>query len=109
MIFHEMDSEKTDVQFMPPLWLVQYPLYRQQTFLEAGNIHDAWRTYSLHSSAPVTARKLLILIYSEPNGAHVFPYQIIFPQNNSAQNCLTQCSTYGYPAAGMENGDECCV
>ena len=47
--------------------------------------------------------------YSEPGANHVFPYQITFPQNNSAQNCLTQCSTYGYPAAGMENGTECCV
>ncbi|KAF8500811.1 copper radical oxidase [Russula emetica] len=44
---------------------------------------------------------------AEPNATHVFPYQIIFLQNNSAQNCLTQCSTFGYPAAGMENGDEC--
>jgi hypothetical protein len=46
---------------------------------------------------------------SEPGANHVFPYQITFPQNNSAQNCLTQCSTFGYPAAGMENGTECCV
>src|ERR1700679_3117637 len=33
----------------------------------------------------------------------------MFPQNNSVQSCLTQCSTFGYPAAGMENGNECCV
>ena len=47
--------------------------------------------------------------YSEPGPRHVFPYRITLPQNNSAQNCLTQCSTFGYPAAGMENGNECCV
>ena len=47
--------------------------------------------------------------FSEPGANHVFPYQITFLQNNSAQNCLTQCSTFGYPAAGMENGTECCV
>ena len=47
--------------------------------------------------------------YSEPGPSHVFPYRITLPQNNSAQNCLTQCSTFGYPAAGMENGNECCV
>jgi hypothetical protein len=56
------------------------------------------------------ARRLLTMIYSDLNAnRRVFPYQIIFANNNSAQNCLTQCSTYGYPAAGMENGDECCV
>jgi hypothetical protein len=56
------------------------------------------------------ARGLLTLVYSEPNATgRVFPYQVTFAQNNSAQNCLTRCSTYGYPAAGMENGDECCV
>ncbi|KAN0105464.1 copper radical oxidase [Russula decolorans] len=44
---------------------------------------------------------------AEPGAVRVFPYQVIFPHNNSAQNCLTQCSTFGYPAAGMEAGDEC--
>ncbi|KAH9991267.1 hypothetical protein BJV77DRAFT_547602 [Russula vinacea] len=44
---------------------------------------------------------------AEPGANHVFPYQIIFPQNNTAENCLSQCSTFGYPAAGMENGNEC--
>jgi hypothetical protein len=57
----------------------------------------------------LTARIPLILIYSEPNATHVFPYQIIFLNNNTAQNCLARCSTFGYPAAGMENGDECCA
>ena len=36
-----------------------------------------------------------------------FPWQIILPQNNSAQNCLSQCSAYGYGRGGMEYGDEC--
>ena len=85
---------------------VQYPRCRQRASLETGSIPYAWRKYSF---APATARMPLILIYSEPNPAHVFPYQIIFPNNNSAQNCLTQCSNFGYPAAGMEYGDECCV
>lgn len=49
------------------------------------------------------------LRFREPGAVRVFPYQVIFPHNNSAQNCLTQCSTFGYPAAGMEVGDECCV
>jgi hypothetical protein len=49
------------------------------------------------------------LRFREPGAVRVFPYQVIFPHNNSAENCLTQCSTFGYPAAGMEAGDECCV
>jgi hypothetical protein len=49
------------------------------------------------------------LDFSEPRVNHVFPYQIAFPQNNAAQNCLTQCSAFGYPAAGMEDGNQCCV
>ncbi|TDL23466.1 copper radical oxidase [Rickenella mellea] len=44
---------------------------------------------------------------AEPGAARVFPYQNILTNNNSATNCLTLCSTYGYPAGGMEFGDEC--
>jgi len=104
--------DKTNFRFITPQapwWFVQYPLCRQPASLEIGSIPDAWRTYSLHSSAPVIARILLILTYSEPNPAHVFPHQIMFPQSNSVQSCLTQCSTFGYPAAGMEHGNECCM
>lgn len=57
----------------------------------------------------VATRWPLTPIHREPGAIRVFPYQVIFPYNNTAQNCLTQCSTFGYPAAGMENGDECCV
>ncbi|KAI0058608.1 copper radical oxidase [Artomyces pyxidatus] len=44
---------------------------------------------------------------AEPGAARVFPYQIINTNNNTAQDCLSQCSAFGYPAAGMEFGDEC--
>ncbi|EIN04521.1 galactose oxidase [Punctularia strigosozonata HHB-11173 SS5] len=37
----------------------------------------------------------------------VFPYQNIWTNNNTVEACLTQCSDFGYPAAGMEFGDEC--
>lgn len=47
--------------------------------------------------------------HREPgNGGRVFPYQIINTNNNSAEACLNQCGAFGYPAAGMEYGDECC-
>jgi hypothetical protein len=36
------------------------------------------------------------------------PWQLILTNNNSASNCLLQCSEFGYNAAGMEYGDECC-
>jgi len=52
---------------------------------------------------------MLTQFHSEPGAVRVFPYQIILPQNNTAQNCLSLCSTYGYPAAGMEFADECCA
>ncbi|MCJ1314408.1 hypothetical protein MMC25_008090 [Agyrium rufum] len=37
----------------------------------------------------------------------IFKYQIILPNNNTATNCLSQCSTFGYGAGGMEYGREC--
>ncbi|KAH8993021.1 copper radical oxidase [Lactarius akahatsu] len=43
---------------------------------------------------------------AEPEPNHVFPYNLTLANNNSAQNCLSQCSAFGYPAAGMEN-DKC--
>ncbi|KAI0315679.1 copper radical oxidase [Amylostereum chailletii] len=44
---------------------------------------------------------------AEPGAARVFPYQIINTNNNTADACLSQCAAFGYPAAGMEFGDEC--
>jgi len=32
------------------------------------------------------------------------PYQIILNTNNSANNCISQCSAFGYNAGGMEYG-----
>ncbi|KAH9896068.1 hypothetical protein C8Q73DRAFT_463729 [Cubamyces lactineus] len=43
----------------------------------------------------------------EPNGARVFPYQLIYTNNNTIEACLNQCAAFGYPAAGAEFGDEC--
>ena len=41
------------------------------------------------------------------NNRRALQYQLILPQTNDAQNCLVQCSTYGYTAGGMEYGEEC--
>jgi hypothetical protein len=35
------------------------------------------------------------------------PYQLILQNNNTANNCLSQCSAFGYNAGGMEYGLEC--
>jgi WSC domain len=45
---------------------------------------------------------------SEPaGGGRVFPYLITNATYNSVEQCLTQCSAYGYPAAGLEYGQQC--
>ncbi|KAF7291129.1 hypothetical protein MIND_01256100 [Mycena indigotica] len=44
----------------------------------------------------------------KPNGeGNVFPWQILLLANNSATNCLSQCSAFGYTAGGMEIGNQC--
>ena len=85
-----------------------YPIPTVQTIDLPGNWQYS-RCLACVYCLPVTTQRLLTLIRSEPGAIRVFPYQVLFPYNNSAQNCLTQCSTFGYPAAGMENGDECCM
>ncbi|KDR73046.1 hypothetical protein GALMADRAFT_142739 [Galerina marginata CBS 339.88] len=37
----------------------------------------------------------------------MFPQQIIWPGNNSALACMNQCAAFGYPASGVEFGQEC--
>ena len=44
---------------------------------------------------------------SEGTNGRVFKYQLILPDTNDAQNCLSQCSKFGFPAGGMEYGQEC--
>lgn len=36
------------------------------------------------------------------------PYQLNLANNNSANNCISQCSAFGYTLGGMEYGDQCC-
>ncbi|KAH9927682.1 copper radical oxidase [Fomitopsis serialis] len=43
----------------------------------------------------------------EPGANRTFPYQNIWTYNNTVDACLNQCAMFGYPAAGMEYGDEC--
>ncbi|KAF9005041.1 copper radical oxidase with WSC domains [Cyathus striatus] len=41
------------------------------------------------------------------DGTKMFPWKITWAGNNSAEACMTQCSAFGFPAAGVEFGDEC--
>jgi len=41
------------------------------------------------------------------NGVRVFPYEMDWTTNNTVDACLTQCASYGYPAAGLEYGEQC--
>ncbi|KAI0697984.1 copper radical oxidase [Cytidiella melzeri] len=43
----------------------------------------------------------------EPGANRVFPYQIINATDTTVEGCLSQCSAFGYPAGGLEFGDEC--
>lgn len=43
----------------------------------------------------------------EPVGGRVFPNEID-NENNTVEGCLNQCAKFGYPAAGMEFGSQCC-
>ncbi|KAI0086860.1 copper radical oxidase [Irpex rosettiformis] len=43
----------------------------------------------------------------EPGPDRVFPYQIINSTSMTVESCLAQCSDFGYPAGGLEFGDEC--
>ena len=41
--------------------------------------------------------------------AHVLPYKIVWETNNTVDACVSICDTYGYSAAGVEYGQECCM
>ena len=38
----------------------------------------------------------------------MFPYELDWTTNNTVDACLNQCAAYGYPAAGLEYGEQCC-
>ncbi|KAG6332530.1 hypothetical protein ID866_6559 [Astraeus odoratus] len=40
-------------------------------------------------------------------GVRMFPYELDWVTNNTVTACLNQCAAYGYPAAGLEYGEQC--
>lgn len=39
---------------------------------------------------------------SEPTDRKMFPYEIVWPSNNTALACMNQCAKFGFTAAGVE-------
>ncbi|OBR15647.1 WSC domain-containing protein [Colletotrichum higginsianum IMI 349063] len=44
---------------------------------------------------------------SYENAQRPFKWQVLFPGINNAGLCLDRCAAFGYPAAGLEYGEEC--
>lgn len=44
-----------------------------------------------------------------PGGVRALQYQLTLGNNNTANNCISQCSAFGFAYGGMEYGDECYV
>ncbi|KAH7886764.1 copper radical oxidase-like protein [Phlebopus sp. FC_14] len=45
---------------------------------------------------------------AEPSGGvRIFPYELDWTTNNTIDGCLNQCAAFGYPAAGLEYGEQC--
>ena len=68
----------------------------------------------LHGMPEVRPRDASISLFAaesrcrDLNPDRIFPNQIINTNNNTVEACLNQCAAFGYPAGGMEFGDECC-
>lgn len=70
------------------------------------------RKLAIFSLSPVRrynflSEKTLISHCREPGAARVFPFSNVWPGTNTVEKCLNQCAAFGYPAAGLEFGEEC--
>ena len=52
--------------------------------------------------------QLPILIREPAGDSRVFPNEIENANDTTVEGCLNQCAKFGYPAAGMEFGIQCC-
>ncbi|KAH7049316.1 hypothetical protein B0J12DRAFT_101347 [Macrophomina phaseolina] len=80
----------------------------------AGNRLSIWSNADLKVYEPPAAQNTSLPGKWEYVGclldsplARVFQYEIVLENNNTAENCLTQCSNYGFDRGGMEYGNQC--
>jgi hypothetical protein len=45
-------------------------------------------------------------VFDSVTAARPLPFKLV-DQNNTVEKCITQCQKFGYPAAGVEYGEEC--
>lgn len=80
----------------------------------AGDRVSIWSTDDLQVYQPPAAQNTSLPGSWEYVGclldsavARTFPNELVLENNNTAENCLTQCSDYGYAHGGMEYGSQC--
>jgi hypothetical protein len=61
-----------------------------------------------HSSSEWPYPEIYFVNSDNTNGVRVFPYEMDWTTNNTVVACLNQCAAFGYPAAGLEYGEQCC-
>lgn len=95
----------------------QYSTHRQSfKLLEYLTIGSTWDVFSKCGVYTPWSLELInhrdnIASNEDPNQTlNTFPYMVWNSVNaNSPAACITQCQKYGYNAAGLEYGSECCT
>ncbi|KAJ7202648.1 glyoxal oxidase N-terminus-domain-containing protein [Mycena pura] len=85
------------------------------TYCGAGNRMSVYSTTKTPTILPVPVPQTTGIPGSwtyqgclmEAVGSRAIPWQNIYPTNNSATTCLSQCAEFGYTVGGMEYGQEC--
>lgn len=66
-------------------------------------------TYASHSlPLSKSIQRLTLNLNDRDTNTRVLKWQTIAPTNNSVDNCANNCARFGYTAAGLEYGQECC-
>lgn len=85
---------------------------RRPVCQQDGHIRDVFSKYLDiwdQAKSPLTVARDNIKAVSEPNlNVPTFPYKVWNLQTNTATLCITRCQEFGFSAAGLEYGEECC-
>ena len=96
-------SRFTLLKSMVLFLLCRSPSSRTPVFPQAGIIKAVFSTF-------VVSMIILYLdhfSYREGNNVRALPNQIENDANTTIDGCLNLCALYGYPAAGLEFGNQC--